>query len=215
MADRHHGKVARMATTLVADRDCGACTVCCTALTIDQPELRKLAGHTCPNCIAGPGCTIYPTRPLVCRMWYCAWRQLDWIGESLRPDRSDVLICPTLEQLPAGYDPQFGLDVAVLSQAGLRAHGLVEMLCHAVRANIATFLCLPGGPGQGGARMLLNEELKEPAERGTPAILLRELRKAYLHLSVMGEIYMRQPIVLTDGARPDGDGSPAPKDDPG
>ena len=130
-------------------------------LTIDQPELQKPAGHACPNCIAGQGCAIYPTRPRVCRMWYCAWRQFDWIGESLRPGRSNVLIWPTLEEIPAGYDPHVGLDVALLSPAGLLAHGLAELLGHAIRANIATFLCLPGPPGQRGARMLLNEDLKE------------------------------------------------------
>jgi len=203
-----------MATTLVTGRDCGTCTACCVELTIDQPELQKLAGHTCPHCIAGQGCAIYPTRPLVCRMWYCAWRQFNWIGESLRPDRSDVLICPTLDELPAGYDKQVGLDVALLSPAGLRAHGLAGMLCHAIRANIATFLCLPGAPGQRGARMLVNEDLKEPAERGQPAILLRELRKAYLNLTILGEAYLHQPIVLTHGAPSDSGHSPTPKDDP-
>ncbi|HLB96222.1 MAG TPA: hypothetical protein VJK90_01100 [Acetobacteraceae bacterium] len=203
-----------MAMTLVAGRECGTCTACCVELTIDQPELRKLAGHVCPHCILGQGCTIYPTRPLVCRTWFCAWRQLDWIGDALRPDQSDVLICPTQDDLPAGYDPHLGLEVALLSQAGLDARGLAEMLCHAIRSNIASFLCLPGGPGQGGARMLLNEDLKQPAERGQPAILLRELRKVHLSLLLLGQAYMDQPIVLARGTPSDVGPAPTPRNDP-
>ena len=213
-----------MAMTLVAGRECGTCTACCVELTIDQPELQKLAGHVCPHCILGQGCTIYPTRPLVCRTWFCAWRQLDWIGDALRPDRSDVLICPTQDDLPAGYDPHLGLEVALLGPTGLQAQGLAEMLCHAIRGNIASFLCLSGGPGRGGARMLLNEDLKEPAERGQPAVLLRELRKVHLQLLLLGQTYMEQPIVLARGAPSHGGPAPtppaptppapAPKDDP-
>jgi hypothetical protein len=202
-----------MAMTLVQGRECGTCTTCCVELTIDQPELRKLAGHVCPHCVLGQGCTIYPTRPLVCRTWFCGWRQLDWIGESLRPDWSDVLICPTSDGLPAGYDPHLGLEVALLTQVGLQAQGLAEMLGHAIRTHIATFLCLSGGPGQGGARMLLNEDLKEPAERRQPAILLRELRKVHLPLLLMGGAYLDRPIVLPRGATPDGDASTR-EDDP-
>jgi hypothetical protein len=213
-ADRLGEKVARMAMTLVAGRECGTCTACCVELTIDQPELRKLAGHVCPHCILGQGCTIYPTRPLVCRTWFCAWRQLDWIGDALRPDQSDVLICPTQDDLPAGYDPHLGLEVALLSQAGLDARGLAEMLCHAIRSNIASFLCLSGGPGQGGARMLLNEDLKQPAERGQPAILLRELRKVHLSLLLLGQAYMDQPIVLARGTPSDVGPAPTPRNDP-
>ena len=195
-----------MATTLVAGRECGTRTACCVELTIDQPELRKLAGHVCPHCILGQGCTIYPTRPLVCRTWYCGWRQLDWVGEGLRPDRSDVLICLTREALPAEYDPRLGLEVALLGRAGLQAQGLAEMLAHAIRANIATFLCLSGGPGRGGARMLLNEDLKQPAERGQMAILLRELRKAHLSLLLLGQDYLDRPIALAPGV-PSDDGA--------
>jgi len=84
------------------------------------------------------------------------------------------------------------------------------MLCHAIRSNIASFLCLPGGPGQGGARMLLNEDLKQPAERGQPAILLRELRKVHLSLLLLGQAYMDQPIELARGASSDGGPPPTP-----
>jgi hypothetical protein len=185
MAERYE----QMASMLVAGRDCGACTACCVVPAIDQPDLQKPAGQICPNCILGQGCTIYETRPLVCRRWFCAWRQLDWIGENLRPDQSDVLICPAEEEAPIGYDPSGGLDVVLLGKGGLGAPGLAEMLRHAIRANIAIFLCLPGEPGRGGTRMLLNVDLKEAAERGQSAILLRELKKAHLTMTVIGEGY--------------------------
>ncbi len=63
--------------------------------------------------------------------------------------------------------------------------------------------------------MLLNEDLKEPAERGQPAILLRELKWAYLNLALLGEAHLHQPIALTHGAPADGGHSPTPKPDPG
>lgn len=202
-----------MDRTLVAGRECGGCTVCCVEMGVDQPELRKPAGQVCPHCALGQGCTIYPTRPPACRTCFCAWRQLDWIGEAMRPDRSDVLICCSPVDLPAGYDPNLGLEVALLSQAGLQAEGLAETLCRAIRNNIACFLCLPGGTGQDGARMLLNEDLKEAASRGQPAALLRELRAAYLQLLLLGGVHMQRPVARTSGVSFDG-GHEASKDDP-
>ena len=41
---------------LVPDRECGACTACCTHLAI--VAIDKLAGVTCEHCIAGAGCAI-------------------------------------------------------------------------------------------------------------------------------------------------------------
>ena len=37
-----HGQV-------IEGRECGSCTVCCVALTIDDPALQKVQGYRCPN----------------------------------------------------------------------------------------------------------------------------------------------------------------------
>ena len=34
--------------TLIAGRDCGECTVCCVAPSIDKPEIQKLSGARLP-----------------------------------------------------------------------------------------------------------------------------------------------------------------------
>ena len=146
---------------LVAGRDCDGCTVCCSALAIDTPELRKPAGVTCADCLPGQGCGIYETRPPVCRAWFCGWRALDWVGEAMRPDRCDVLVYMTEEALPAGYDRDIGLEFSILSPAGLQAEGLIDALCRSVRMGLPTFLNVPGHdpagpPGRRGARVLLN-----------------------------------------------------------
>ena len=75
---------------LVPGRQCGDCTVCCTVMAIDKPEIQKEAGVTCRHCVGG--CTIYDTRPPLCRDYYCGWRQLPILDESWRPDRSGVYV---------------------------------------------------------------------------------------------------------------------------
>lgn len=80
--------------TLAPGRTCGGCTVCCEVLNIDEPELRKPAGVMCRHA-DDQGCTLYSGRPHSCRAFFCAWRQLDVMPESARPDRLDVIFWVT------------------------------------------------------------------------------------------------------------------------
>lgn len=65
-------------------RACGACSLCCIALRVD--ELGKLAGEPCPKLSPEGGCSIHATRPEVCRAYQCHW--LDGgLEEGDRPDR--------------------------------------------------------------------------------------------------------------------------------
>lgn len=53
-------------------RECGPCTACCTALSVD--EIEKPAGEPCSQlCSSGRGCAIYRTRPEACRTFSCWW----------------------------------------------------------------------------------------------------------------------------------------------
>jgi Fe-S-cluster containining protein len=66
-------------------RECGACSLCCTVLRVD--ELRKLGGTACVHQRAGGGCGIYQQRPGICRAYRCLW-----LGGGLRDeDRPDAL----------------------------------------------------------------------------------------------------------------------------
>jgi hypothetical protein len=83
-------------------RTCGDCTVCCTYLRINQPQLVKRGLTPCPHLdvksedgfcgqsVEG-NCNIYQGRPPVCRDYSCVW--LAGYGEEEdRPDRCGVLI---------------------------------------------------------------------------------------------------------------------------
>jgi len=66
-------------------RECGACSLCCTVLRVD--ELRKLGGTPCVHQRAEGGCGIYAGRPAICRAYRCLW-----LGGGLRDsDRPDAL----------------------------------------------------------------------------------------------------------------------------
>lgn len=89
-----------MSQTLVPDRTCGSCTVCCQALEVQA--LAKPAGVLCEHS-TGAACGIYRDRPRACAQWYCLWRKIGALPDALRPDRSGVML--SLETDPAADDP--------------------------------------------------------------------------------------------------------------
>jgi len=71
---------------LASGRSCDGCDLCCTAPSIS--ELDKPPGEPCKHLCgeAGTSCSIYSSRPPVCRDFYCLWRMTDMILPSwLRP----------------------------------------------------------------------------------------------------------------------------------
>lgn len=77
--------------SLVADRECGECMVCCEYLSINAPNLKKPADILCQHCVVNQGCKIYDSRPNVCRTWHCLWRRHPDMSDELRPDKSKVI----------------------------------------------------------------------------------------------------------------------------
>src|ERR1700742_4398768 len=110
---------------LVPGRACGGCNVCCVALTIDEPALQKLQGYRCKNTLPDKGCAIYETRPQTCRTFFCGWRRLKWVRETLRPDSSGVLVRLHHEKAADGT-MRLGVMVTLLTDAALKAEGLAE-----------------------------------------------------------------------------------------
>jgi hypothetical protein len=155
--------------TLVAGRECGACTVCCTVPSIDKPQIQKKSGATCKHCSAG-GCTIYETRPPVCRGFYCAWRIMDIFGEDWRPDKSGVM--PYLET--DGIAPNFDLSTGIgLMLVGhplkiVRQKWFQDFVVTGIANSVPLFLSLPGPRGYQAATASLNDEAMLAAvARGT------------------------------------------------
>ena len=81
----------------VINRSCGACTVCCSFMSIDDDEanFHKPVIVDCENLSSSKGCTIYDTKPKVCTGFYCMW-MVDHVPgmfkSSDRPDLVNVMV---------------------------------------------------------------------------------------------------------------------------
>lgn len=199
-----HGQSAQ--PRLVDGRTCGSCDVCCVALTIEDPELRKVQGYRCRHLKPGQGCSIYATRPHTCRTFYCGWRQLKWVRESLRPDRSGVLVKLDGKIEPDGTE-RLGVSITLLNRGALKADGLAETVAAAIAARVPVFLNIPGPPGYTSAQASLNAPLESAVASKDKAELLRILAQAQRQ----GRRGERRRIVLQGevGSGPERAGAPA------
>jgi hypothetical protein len=68
--------------------ECGACNACCVIPLIDCAELEKPFRLPCPHLCGN--CSIYASRPQVCRQFECLYRQSDWLAADPQ-NRPDVL----------------------------------------------------------------------------------------------------------------------------
>src|SRR5262249_34032310 len=66
-----NGGMAATGEAAAGGRACGACSLCCTLLRVD--ELAKLGGVRCVHQRAEGGCAIHARRPEVCRRYRCLW----------------------------------------------------------------------------------------------------------------------------------------------
>lgn len=124
---------SRIFGPLVADRDCGDCTICCDVLRIDTPDLQKPAGTPCSH-LGARGCTIHAVRPEICRAWFCGWRRVEAMPDSARPDRSGLLVSLDFVREPRNIFE--GASIVVRSLIGRAAFGsaaaadLIDGLCN-------------------------------------------------------------------------------------
>lgn len=166
------------APELIAGRSCGTCNVCCVALTIDDPALQKVQGYRCRNARPDNGCSIYDTRPHTCLTFFCGWRRLKWVRETMRPDRSGVLIRLHNEVSATDGTRRVGIIVTLLNRAALKAEGLAETVAAAVAANAPVYLHIPGPPGHTSGQARINEALEGPVFARDKAAVLDVLRQA-------------------------------------
>ncbi len=103
---------------VLADRDCGGCTVCCTVLTVDTPDLKKPAGTPCAM-LTAQGCSIHAVRPPICRTWFCAWRRVAEMPDEARPDRSGLLASVNYVREPR--NPLEAVSINVRALPGVEA----------------------------------------------------------------------------------------------
>ena len=77
-------------STVVRGRECGACTLCCKLLAIE--ELGKAHGDWCNHCQVGVGCKIYNQRPSECRKFDCGYLAWSRTGDHWYPANSKMVI---------------------------------------------------------------------------------------------------------------------------
>jgi hypothetical protein len=161
--------------------ECGDCFVCCQALPIVQPELTKKEGVLCPHHNGGRhGCTIYETRPTVCRGFLCGWRLVPELGESWRPDRSGVLLV-LLEKPDIHEDYRQSNDgfnfVITGGEAAIRRPGFAEYVRVLVSRRVAVYLSAET------PKTLINPYLEKlAAMRDMPGMIAMLLHIYRLHL---------------------------------
>lgn len=72
-------------------RSCGKCSMCCKLLHII--ELNKPSNKWCEHCRPGyGGCSIYETRPSICRSFLCGWMQSEQVGPEWYPLLSHMIL---------------------------------------------------------------------------------------------------------------------------
>ncbi|MEI9992704.1 MAG: hypothetical protein WDM86_22055 [Rhizomicrobium sp.] len=160
---------------MAAQRSCGECTVCCTALAIETAALRKAPGVACVHCTAS-GCGIYLTRYPICRSYFCGWFGLPELGEDWRPDRSGILISPH----DAGQSE--GIEFLVLGgEPAIRRPAFLTVLTAVLRGGTPVFLAVPGPAGHYPARLRLNDALSRIAPERHGDALAGALKAAKGH----------------------------------
>ena len=146
---------------LLADRNCGECSVCCVALNIDTKELQKLPGVPCTHLRAGGGCAIHATRYPVCHVYHCGWRYLGSLGEDWRPDKSGVLFDFQFDDLPNHYPRRPGIRVTIVDKKKALRRPFFDVLAGFISSEVPVVLAVAGPPGHFPAHAFLNDALKD------------------------------------------------------
>lgn len=72
-------------------RPCGDCTACCSGQLVSNSYGNQFGrGHRCIFLVEEK-CTVYETRPQVCRNYQCAWSQ-NLLDHDMRPDQSGIMV---------------------------------------------------------------------------------------------------------------------------
>jgi hypothetical protein len=161
-------------------RTCGACVTCCVNTSIDTPQIQKLSGARCRNLCDG-GCAIHASRPPVCRDFFCAWRQLPFLDEDWRPDRSGVMLKLFVT------DGVTGLSLLLTGdpQRTVRRPWFIAFVMAAFRTGVPIWLAIDGPRGHDGAQRLLNSQEMAAAlasSKGAQARVRDELQRVLAQL---------------------------------
>lgn len=182
----------------IPGRECGACTACCTELTITTDDMVKMSGVACEHCRIGGGCNIYATRPQLCREYYCMWRCLPDLDTDWRPDLSGVMM---LHEPPVeGYNAPLSVKLMLIGSPEILETDRFAMLVGGfIDRGTPTFLNLPGKPGYFGQILLLNDDLKAAVAARHLGRLKALIMGIYAFLKAQPEKQMTEAELIASG----------------
>ena len=137
---------------VLAERSCGACTACCTVLTVDTLDFSKPAGTPCPQ-LTAQGCSIHAVRPHICRTWFCAWRRIASMPDEARPDRSGLLVSLNFERAPRNMFEAVSINVRTLPGSDAIGNGMAQTVLDSVCDRL-----VPVWFSDGSRKMLMHPE---------------------------------------------------------
>lgn len=182
-------------TLLIENRECGACTVCCVNLTINDPELQKLPGVKCKNMVKTGGCKIYENRPKTCRDWYCMWRFIPGLSDEWRPDLKGIVIKRVFDDIPAGYEDKIALEFEIIgSKKVIHDTEFINLLRDYINKGFPCFISY-GKPRTATTMVFLNDILLGPFESHNLDLVCEKITEAF-------KICLKKPkdkIMIRDG----------------
>jgi hypothetical protein len=136
-------------------RHCGACSLCCKLLKVI--ELDKPANQWCGHCRPGRGgCSIYETRPQICRSYYCGWMLSENVSDDWYPLTSRMVLSYApiggIQTVTVTVDPRYPEvwtkapyypQLKRMAERGLHVVQASEILLVQVRVSNRVWLILP------------------------------------------------------------------------
>ncbi len=163
---------------IVPGRECGECTACCINFTIDSPELVKLPNIACENLLECGGCSIYDNRPDVCNKWFCAWRNLQELDNSWRPDKNGIILEFSEENFPGVFAGRIGFKFTVIDkEKPFRNRKFINFVEKQLKNNVPCILSYGNKPSELPAVAFLNFALHHAVASGNKNAIKKELLK--------------------------------------
>jgi uncharacterized protein len=136
-------------------RSCGSCSLCCKLLRV--LELDKPANEWCDFCNPGHGgCSIYDSRPSICRGYYCGWMLSSGVGDEWYPltchmilsigriDGVQMVTVTVDGKYPLVWrEPKYHQQLVRMAHGGLKVNDPDKVYIVQVRVDNRVWLVLP------------------------------------------------------------------------
>ena len=90
-------------------RECGECHACCNGHLFANAHGNKFGGGCACTFLVDKKCSIYETRPDVCRKYQCAWTQ-HLLDIDMRPDKCGIMVSVEIDANKKQYLKAMQID---------------------------------------------------------------------------------------------------------